>query len=470
MGMSGSLNPSGGAPIGSKTATVSVGASGALYSLRAPLKGMVTWTKVSGHANLSVSGSKIALAAAIASGTSQTIIVRGSNGSSAVEFQVTIKSPSGGLAPAPESALPKWAAALTSTRAGTSRSVIGVIGDSIPAGAFSGTPNTAAYAVNTRSGSWPHRLQEVFKSDLLLPDAGKNIFGNGSASAGGSTQADMLAANSELLFSGTSWNQYSSVKNLGGWVLSSNVVDTSEVGFANSEAYDTVEVFWPTNSTLTGTLLPQIGGLQVGTISPSVAPSVKSQKFTGTPGAGGVRMRRGGSGRAYFVGMAAYKAADKSVAVYNAGWAGSQTSDWTNNPTGLDAFDGVATLGAASNLVLIALGTNDINNSIAQATFLANMNALYNKAKTATNDVLFIIPHYMNSTLKSFAIQDGYWTAFKTQCDANGQKYFDCKTIPGFATYAAAVAAGYMGDAAVHLSAAGSAAIATAIYSYLRAA
>jgi hypothetical protein len=296
------------------------------------------------------------------------------------------------------------------------------------------------------------------------------MFGNGSASAGGTTQADMLAANSELVFVGTSWNQYSSVKNLGGWVLSSNVVDTAEVGFASSDAYDTIEVFWPTNTTLTGTLLPQIGGVQVGTISPGVAPSVKSQKFTGTPGAGGVRMRRGGSGRAYFVGMAAYKAADKSVAVYNAGWAGSQTADWTNNPTGLDAFDGVAALGSVSALVLIALGTNDINNSVAQATFLANMNALYNKAKTATNDVLFIIPHYMNSTLKSFAIQDGYWTAFKAQCDANGQKYFDCKTIPGFATYAASVAAGYMGDAAVHLSAAGSAAQAVAIYNYLRAA
>jgi hypothetical protein len=165
--------------------------------------------------------------------------------------------------------------------------------------------------------------------------------------------------------------------------------------------------------------------------------------------------------------MAAYKSTDKSVAVYNAGWGGSQTADWVNNPTGLDAFDGVATLGAASNLMLIALGTNDINNSVAQATFLANMNTLYNKAKTATNDVLFVIPHYMNSTLKSFAVQDGYWNAFKAQCDANGQKYFDCKTIPGFETWASSVAAGYMGDANVHLSAAGADAVANGVFKYL---
>lgn len=105
MGMSNSINPSGGVAIGGKTATISSGASGALYALGAPLRGLITWTKVSGHANLSVSGSKIGLAAAIASGTSQTIVVRGSNGSSAVEFAVTLKSPSGGVAPVPVAAI-----------------------------------------------------------------------------------------------------------------------------------------------------------------------------------------------------------------------------------------------------------------------------------------------------------------------------------------------------------------------------
>lgn len=95
MGLSRSVNPSGGSPLTSKAAKVTAGSTGAQYSLRASIKGPVTWTKVSGNANLTVSGSSIVLAAGIADGASQSIVVRGANGTTAVEFQVTLT----GLAP-----------------------------------------------------------------------------------------------------------------------------------------------------------------------------------------------------------------------------------------------------------------------------------------------------------------------------------------------------------------------------------
>ncbi len=92
MGFSRSINPRSGS-VGAKTASVQAGQSGSIFQLRAPLKAPVVWSKVSGHANLSVAGSAIAVAAALAAGASQSIVVRGANGSSAVEFQVTVAGP-----------------------------------------------------------------------------------------------------------------------------------------------------------------------------------------------------------------------------------------------------------------------------------------------------------------------------------------------------------------------------------------
>lgn len=107
MGLSGSINPSVGVAIGGKAATVQTGMSGALYALNAPLKGAITWTKVSGDANLSISGGKIVLAAGMAADAAQTIVVRAANGTTAVEFQVTLAAV--GAAPMPVRALQRLA-------------------------------------------------------------------------------------------------------------------------------------------------------------------------------------------------------------------------------------------------------------------------------------------------------------------------------------------------------------------------
>ena len=80
----------GGGSIAAKSAIIAAGVSGIAYPLRGPLKAPVTWSKVSGHANLSVSGSAVALSAGIDIGVAQTVIVRGVSGAAAVEFEVTV--------------------------------------------------------------------------------------------------------------------------------------------------------------------------------------------------------------------------------------------------------------------------------------------------------------------------------------------------------------------------------------------
>lgn len=134
MGLSRSINPTGGASIGNKAAMVPPTSTGLLYLLRSPIKPPVTWSKVSGHANLSISGSSIALAQAIASGATQSIVVRAANGTTAVEYQVTLT----GAAGVPTlTATPATAAITSKSPIGT---VIAAIGN-IPAGATATVDN-----------------------------------------------------------------------------------------------------------------------------------------------------------------------------------------------------------------------------------------------------------------------------------------------------------------------------------------
>ena len=91
-----------GANVSNKAAKVLPTQTGASCQLRAPLKSPVTWTKLSGHSNLTVVGAYISLAAGIPLGESQSIVVRAVSGNTAVEFEITL---TGSFGPIPLLAL-----------------------------------------------------------------------------------------------------------------------------------------------------------------------------------------------------------------------------------------------------------------------------------------------------------------------------------------------------------------------------
>lgn len=76
-----------------RAASVLSGTSGALYPIKLPSLPGATWSKVSGDANLSVSSAGVVSAiSGLSGGASQTILVRGTVGNRAVEFQVTLSA------------------------------------------------------------------------------------------------------------------------------------------------------------------------------------------------------------------------------------------------------------------------------------------------------------------------------------------------------------------------------------------
>jgi hypothetical protein len=75
------------------TATVASDVSGAIYTLRTlALTGNVTWAKVSGDDNLTVSSGAIVAANGLEIGDTQSLIVRGVSGNQAVEFEITLQT------------------------------------------------------------------------------------------------------------------------------------------------------------------------------------------------------------------------------------------------------------------------------------------------------------------------------------------------------------------------------------------
>ncbi|MPT48240.1 MAG: hypothetical protein E2598_07430 [Sphingobium sp.] len=91
MAFSSTINREGGGRVGSKAATISDTATGPVYTLTGALASPISWSKISGHANITVALSgAVSVTAALAAGVSQSAIVRGVSGTSAVEFQITL--------------------------------------------------------------------------------------------------------------------------------------------------------------------------------------------------------------------------------------------------------------------------------------------------------------------------------------------------------------------------------------------
>jgi Predicted xylanase/chitin deacetylase len=91
MGLSTGINASssGSAPV-NRDATIAGGVTGSVVPLKRALGTGSTFAKASGHSNLSISGSSIALAAAIAADAVQSIVVREADATRAVEYQVRL--------------------------------------------------------------------------------------------------------------------------------------------------------------------------------------------------------------------------------------------------------------------------------------------------------------------------------------------------------------------------------------------
>lgn len=168
----------------------------------------------------------------------------------------------------------------------------------------------------------------------------------------------------------------------------------------------------------------------------------------------------------YFAGMILRNSGQKRIHLVNAGWYGGTTTDANKSAT-FETLDGLKAI--APNLTTIMLGTNDKEQALAPATYLANLQAIGNAAKLS-GSVLFIGPPYGNlATYGTEAAQDAFYANVATAATAIGAGYFNLRTRTGWTSFAAAQAAGFMDADGVHITQLGYADIAAALAAILNA-
>lgn len=370
---------------------------------------------------------------------------------------------------------PAYKPAVAASRAGSTRTLILMAGDSTTAGEWGGNPAAAGLTNGAHRSAVPAKLSALFIASGL-PDVGREAFGfpNNALNAAG-----FKGYNPDAVLAGN-WQNQSSASSLGG-----NLIATGDPGNGNGDTlglydpagvYDRLEVFYPKldpgSFAANGSenLEVAFNDVVVGNFNQHVGPTgVGSSVFTGTPPPSGTQAgitiaNRDGGRQGYLIGAIASRSASKGVMALNVGVSGQTTADFVNTSQPWHTLKALALVPA--RLATFCFGINDWQNGISLDAYAANLGTMVDAANAAGMDAMLIAPNRTDTAITAQATQDSYAARMQQVATAKGVAFLDIATLPNMATYAQANAAGLMGDGR-HPNAAGYAVIAAGIYAVL---
>lgn len=356
-----------------------------------------------------------------------------------------------GGAPPGTGALLKFKAALAASVAGTSRSIVTMVGDSTTAG-YRALITQAPAAL----------IGGLYKSDLGLPDMGMSICGFGIGSATMS-EAGYQAYNPAV----TGNFGASSGLSIGGNLFNISSNNVTFLTFAGT-SYDTIEFYYPITSTASATVKLKLGATTIATVN-ELNATASLGKVIASGTAAAPLVESGASGTSFTAILWAYLAANKGCAVLNAGFGGSTTAAWLLAPSPWSPPGMLALV--PSNLQVINLGINDWTTAtlVTLANYTTNLQTMINNAKAINSDVFLVGPNRTQvSGGTPLATQNSYVAAMQALAVSNNVGFFDIGTLPNFDSWEDANAAGLMFDN-FHPNATGYALIGPAIYAAIKA-
>lgn len=323
--------------------------------------------------------------------------------------------------------LPKTRAAFGKVRAGTGSGRILCIGDS----------TTMGYGNNGGTGdmktlSWPTQLSNLLNNKGINAHA-NSFMGNGGSHGSPSTTLQW----DPRLTAGSSWGV--GVGSVGGASFTATT-NTNALSFLPTVNVDTFVVYYISNGGL-GTLSLDINGGTPVTQSTNAGASIRTKSITGTLGSNKLNIKWSSGSNVYVVGVEAYDSSKNWISVVNAGWDGSNSSDWTNTVHTYDSASGITLL--APDLTIFCLGINDWNTGVTPAAYLANMQIPITKA-LSVGDVVLMTPNPTNSATVATATQQGLLSQMAALAATNNIPLID--TYGRWVSYTAANAAGLSFD------------------------
>ena len=284
--------------------------------------------------------------------------------------------------------LRRWQAAVGKVRAGLGRARIVCIGDSKTMGAGAGTDSSNTYTTNAEPRSkTAHLARQLIAAGI---PANRNAW---FASSGLASPAIKTAYDPRLTI-GAGWS--GGPQTLGGVSWATN--GTTSISFAAAGNTDTLESFFRLRSadgqgSITVDASPTV--LTTLNVSP---PSEQPGKATATAtlGAHTWNVQRTGGGFLNFVGMLAYDSTTPAVDVINGGAFGTVSAYHAS--TNASTINASAMLSVIlPDLVIIQLGSNDLNTGVDVATYTANILSIIAAAKAVGADVVLEVATFGNS-------------------------------------------------------------------------
>ncbi|MFG1302197.1 SGNH/GDSL hydrolase family protein [Xanthobacter sp. V3C-3] len=316
--------------------------------------------------------------------------------------------------------LRRWQKAAALVRAGAARTRLVCIGDSKTQGFGAGSNLAGAGAsAGASPKSWPDLLAGMLTA-RGLPASRDSCFGNKGLAA----YSDFAAYDPRNTGGSTGWG-YAYVTLGGyGWQNSTN---SNPRSFQPAGQVDTVEIYsrGQANSrvfTVTLDADPTV----IGTYDlVSATEVIVKNTPTFTLGAHKINIQRTSGQGVTTLGLIAYNSAAPAVDVINAGWRGSVSADHAAPSNPLSAINMLAAI--SPGLVVIQIGTNDLNTSVTAATYKANVEQLIVAAQAAGADVLLMYPTVGSPGYGSAALRAAYRQALIDLGSAYGCEVIDAE-------------------------------------------
>lgn len=325
--------------------------------------------------------------------------------------------------PTPTPTLTAMAAAAARVRAVTGRGVLAIVSDSTAAGAGAstivgnGSGSNAAAANGSRVNSWPHQLAAMLSTSApALLSRSDAVFANGNMGA----TAGYKVYNPNVAYATAGGWGLSATPTIGDFAFQNNT-NTASLTFTPEAAADSFTLgFYKGAGYGTFTVTDASGTL--ATIDTSAGgPAYVVQTITrAAPSTLPISIQRTGVGGAVNIGaIIPFNTLLPAFEIWNMGWSGSNTNDWTDTSNPQSAFNALASY-TNIDTVMVALGLNDANDSLANATSQANLTSFANHLKAAGAEVVLAKQHAPNPTSSGYNLSTGRRAAIDAASAAAG--------------------------------------------------
>lgn len=283
------------------------------------------------------------------------------------------------------SQLPHWNKALSKVISGKGNARVLIIGDSTTQGFYS--LNTATG--NMQSLSYPTQLANIL--------TGAGIMANASTVTGGAASDRTTTTTMLTLGSGWTYGAVANTTSLGGQAMYAPSGAGGTAAYSPGIPVDTFKFWYLTAAGAgNGNLNYAIDAGGTTTIDETAAESFASATATTTLGTHTLNFTNGGVGNSFIVAMEAYDSSKSQVMIYNAGWDGAKSADWSYRTKLYSPAKACGTF--APDLVIINLQIGDMKGAVTSlATYTANLQSLITDCQVGgATDVVLMTSNHIN--------------------------------------------------------------------------